>query len=153
MGIRGLGWPAQNYQLRGQNEAKVICRILVRSTGLVPVAGPIDWLTGRRRKKILLRRARPSGKHDSFGWRREEAGQSCVRPGQARHGGEVWFKSPFSLSISDRRGQAPDVAEQNSIKEVASRKRIGQSRTNANGRFGPKPETPVTAYQIGSVCD
>ena len=38
-----------------------------RSTGLVPVAGTIDWLI-RRPKKTLLRRARPGGKHDSIGY-------------------------------------------------------------------------------------
>jgi hypothetical protein len=60
---------------------------LLRSAGLAPVAGTIDWLTHIRCDPGApgLRRARPGGKRDSFG-SRGGAIQSCARPGQARHG-------------------------------------------------------------------
>jgi hypothetical protein len=57
---------------------------LFRSTGLAPWSD--DWLAkGWPPRTYLLRRARPGGKHDCFGFSRS-AGESCARPGQARPG-------------------------------------------------------------------
>src|SRR5487761_1340195 len=86
--------------------------ICSRSTGLAPVAGTIGWLTPRRRR-FLLRRARPGGKHDLCGSSRPRgAGQSCARPGQARHGARCPESSSCSQSITARQVHAPDVKEQ-----------------------------------------
>jgi hypothetical protein len=67
-------------------------------------------------RKTLLRRARPGGKHDLLGSSSSGADQSCARPGQARHGASATDRSRFSLSITARRGQAPDVADHKSLR-------------------------------------
>ena len=85
---------------------------LFRSTGLVPVVGTIDWLTGRPRKKLFSAGLVPvESTICSAGGANSRSIMRSTGTSPAR--GEGWFGLRFSLSISARRGQAPDVAEQN----------------------------------------
>jgi hypothetical protein len=85
---------------------------LFRSAGLAPVAGTIDWLTRARREKRFSAGLVPveSTIHSTHRDERFRHALDRDKPGTGRG---IPPGSSFSLAIIARRGQAPDVAEQN----------------------------------------
>ena len=83
---------------------------LFPSTGLVPVAGTIDWLIRVRREKLFSAGLVPVESTTRLACDTQPVNHALDRdkPGTGR---DVPTGSLFSLSINARRGQAPDVAE------------------------------------------
>ena len=85
---------------------------LFRSAGLVPVAGTIDWLTRRCGKKLFSAGLAPVESTTRSRITQSSSVMRSTGTSPAR-GGACLRGRPLAGSISARRGQAPDVAEQN----------------------------------------